>query len=105
MEQIDVEPVLLVKGEIKVALYGIGHIKDHRLNLAFQGNNVNFKRPMTEDGEIDETWFNILVVHQNRFKGQPWQTKDAMTDCTFPDFLDLVVWGHEHECIPYPKEC
>ena len=105
VEEIVVEPVLLVKGKTKLALYGIGHIKDHRLNLAFESNKVEFKRPKTSDGEDDPSWFNILVLHQNRWKGQPWQTRDAVTDHTLPDFIDLVVWGHEHESMPYLREC
>ena len=66
------KPVLLVKGETKLALYGIGHIKDHRLNLAFENDMVTFDRPTDENGEVDNSWFNILVLHQNRFKGKQW---------------------------------
>jgi len=28
-----------------------------------------------------------------------------MTDETIPDWIDLVIWGHEHESIPYLTNC
>jgi double-strand break repair protein MRE11 len=36
IEMIEVTPILLTKGTTKVALYGIGHMKDERLNIAFE---------------------------------------------------------------------
>lgn len=63
-EKFDLYPILFVKGNTKIALYGIGSIKDERLYLALQNKNVNFHRP-----DDFKNWFNILIVHQNRFKG------------------------------------
>ena len=45
VETIVVKPVLLVKGNTKLALYGIGHVRDERLNLAFERHNITFERP------------------------------------------------------------
>ena len=46
-------------------------------------------------------WFNIFVLHQNRVAhGQA--SKNSIKEEYLPDFLDLVVWGHEHECLPDP---
>jgi hypothetical protein len=46
-------------------------------------------------------WFNIFVLHQNRVqRGQG--AKNAVREDYLPPFLDLVVWGHEHECLPDP---
>ena len=46
IEQIEITPILFTKGETKIALYGMGHIKDERLNLAFESKNIKFKRPI-----------------------------------------------------------
>ena len=35
-EEFDLYPILFVKGNTKIALYGIGSIKDERLYLALQ---------------------------------------------------------------------
>lgn len=40
-------------------------------------------------------WFNLLVWHQNRATRG---VKNFIPDCTLPEFLDLVIWGHEHDC-------
>lgn len=100
MENINIEPILLTKGETKIALYGIGHINDSRLNLAMENKKLHFRRPLTDDDKIDDSYFNILVVHQNRFKGvfNGVPRRDSLADDCFENF-DLVIWGHEHECI------
>ena len=64
IEQIEVQPLLFEKASTKVAVYGIGHMKDERLNLAFEEKRIKFKRPKNKD-----EWFNILMIHQNKFKG------------------------------------
>lgn len=104
-EDIHIKPIIFIKGETKIALFGIGHINDTRLNLAKNTDNLHFERPLNNDGEIDETYFNILVVHQNRFKGigigVPRQ--NSIVDEFYPSFFDLVICGHEHESIPEVK--
>ena len=43
--------------------------------------------------------FNLFVLHQNRvYRGH--NAKNAVPELALPDFLDFVVWGHEHECRP-----
>jgi hypothetical protein len=43
----------------------------------------------------------VFVLHQNRVAhGQG--SKNAIREDYLPDFLDLVVWGHEHECLADP---
>lgn len=54
IESIEVEPVLLTKRDTKLAIYGIGHIKDMRLNMAFQKNQITFHRPLNADGQPDD---------------------------------------------------
>ena len=70
IERMDIKPIVLIKGSTKVALYGVGHLPDTRLNLMLESNNLTFERPCKLDSdEIDDEFFYILVMHQNRYKG------------------------------------
>uniref|UniRef100_A0A803T602 Double-strand break repair protein MRE11 n=1 Tax=Anolis carolinensis TaxID=28377 RepID=A0A803T602_ANOCA len=91
VEKIDISPVLLQKGKSKMALYGLGSIPDERLYRMFVNKQVTMLRPK-EDGD---SWFNLFVLHQNRSKhGATNYIPEQFLD----DFIDLVIWGHEHEC-------
>ncbi|XP_066476357.1 double-strand break repair protein MRE11 isoform X1 [Tiliqua scincoides] len=91
VEKIDVSPVLLQKGNSKIALYGLGSIPDERLYRMFVNKQVTMLRPK----EDEDSWFNLFVIHQNRSKhGATNYIPEQFLD----DFLDLVIWGHEHEC-------
>ncbi|KAM8977664.1 double-strand break repair protein MRE11 [Pelodytes ibericus] len=91
VEKIDVSPVLLQKGRSKIALYGLGSIPDERLYRMFVNKQVTMLRPREDESD----WFNMFVVHQNRSKhGATNYIPEQFLD----EFLDLVVWGHEHEC-------
>ena len=48
-----------------------------------------------------DQWHNILVLHQNR-ASHAQSAKNFIKEAFLPNFLDLVIWGHEHECIPEP---
>ncbi|CAG9539564.1 unnamed protein product [Cercopithifilaria johnstoni] len=90
-----ISPLLLMKGKTKLALYGIGSQRDDRLCRAFREEEIRFLRPK----EDTESWFNILVLHQNR----PVRTRERSTgghlpENLIPSFFDLIIWGHEHEC-------
>eukprot|EP00397_Hematodinium_sp_SG-2012_P012289 GEMP01012455.1.p1 GENE.GEMP01012455.1~~GEMP01012455.1.p1 ORF type:complete len:696 (+),score=157.37 GEMP01012455.1:54-2141(+) len=95
-----VKPVLLVKGATKLALYGLGNIRDDRINRAFQSGQVKFERPDGDD------WFNLFVLHQNRFKGNAGgaPSKSCVNEEMLPSWLDFVIWGHEHDCKIQPEE-
>jgi len=95
LEKITVSPVLLKKGRSKLALYGLGSMQDERLHRLFLKKHVTMMRPE----ESMDDWFNIMVIHQNRTKhGRTNYIPESFLD----DFLDLVVWGHEHECLIEP---
>ncbi|KAK4701630.1 double-strand break repair protein MRE11, partial [Phenoliferia sp. Uapishka_3] len=89
---LQVKPVLLQKGETKLALYGMGNIRDERFHYEMKHNRIKMFRP----SEDPEDWFNILLVHQNRV---PHGQKNYVADSQFGEEADLVVWGHEHDCI------
>uniref|UniRef100_A0A452GG54 Double-strand break repair protein n=1 Tax=Gopherus agassizii TaxID=38772 RepID=A0A452GG54_9SAUR len=91
VEKIDISPILLHKGSTKIALYGLGSIPDERLYRMFVNKQVTMLRPK----EDEDNWFNLFVIHQNRSKhGATNYIPEQFLD----DFIDLVIWGHEHEC-------
>ena len=47
-----------------------------------------------------EGWFNIFVLHQNRVAHGQAAARNLMKEQYIAQFIDLVVWGHEHECLP-----
>nr|XP_016467934.1 PREDICTED: double-strand break repair protein MRE11-like isoform X4 [Nicotiana tabacum] len=100
--QIALYPILIRKGSTSVALYGLGNIRDERLNRMFQTPHaVQWMRPEAQERCQVSDWFNILVLHQNRVKTNP---KNAINEHFLPRFLDFIVWGHEHECLVDPQE-
>lgn len=100
--QITLYPILIKKGSTSVALYGLGNIRDERLNRMFQTPHaVQWMRPEPQENCQVSDWFNILVLHQNRVKTNP---KNAINEHFLPRFLDFIVWGHEHECLVDPQE-
>jgi len=60
----------------------------------FLEGKIKFKRPEEDD------WFYILVLHQNRPpRSKLRSTKSHVSFKCIPDFFDVVIWGHEHECL------
>lgn len=118
-DNVAVKPVLLQKGRTKLALYGLSNIRDERLFRTFRDGKVKFFQPKSRKDD----WFNILSVHQNQYVGHgliatfilsllPTQLinpSHAYTDTGYlpesflPSFMDLVIWGHEHECLIEPR--
>eukprot|EP01135_Chromosphaera_perkinsii_P004833 Nk52_evm11s298 gene=Nk52_evmTU11s298 len=97
IDNIHVSPLLFGKGNTRLALYGLGNIRDERLHQTFLKRKVKMLTP-TED----EEWFSLFVLHQNRVKHGP---TNYIPEDFLPDFLDLVMWGHEHECLIEPTPC
>ena len=63
IDDITVSPILIQKGRTKLALYGLGSIRDERLHRTFLNQNVKMLRPKEDPG----SWFNVFVLHQNRY--------------------------------------
>ncbi|KAF8065921.1 MRE11 [Scenedesmus sp. PABB004] len=96
---IDLAPVLIQKGTTKLALYGLGNVRDERLGRLFQTPNcVNWMRPASTPEYPLEDWLNIFVLHQNRVSHGAG-AKNCLQERHLPAFMDLIIWGHEHECI------
>lgn len=96
-DRIDVKPVLLQKGSTKLALYGMSNVRDERLHHTFTGGHVKFFSP----GEQQKEWFNLMAVHQNH---HAYTETSYLPEHFLPQMLDLVIWGHEHECKIDPRE-
>ncbi|KIX00013.1 DNA repair protein (mre11) [Rhinocladiella mackenziei CBS 650.93] len=95
-DNIVVKPVLIQKGQTKLALYGISNVRDERLHRTFKSQRVKFHRPSTQM----EDWYNVICVHQNH---HAYTETSYLPESFLPDFLDLVIWGHEHECLIEPR--
>lgn len=95
-DNIQVKPVLLQKGSTKLALYGMSNVRDERLFRTFRDGNVRFFQPNMQKDE----WFNLASVHQNH---HAYTETGYLPESFLPDFLDLVIWGHEHECKIIPE--
>jgi double-strand break repair protein MRE11 len=96
VDKIAVRPVLLQKGRTKLALYGLSNVRDERLFHTWRDGDVKFFQPGTQKDE----WFNIMSVHQNH---HAHTATSYLPENFLPEFMDLVVWGHEHECLIDPR--
>lgn len=97
LTEIHIKPILIKKGTTQLALYGLSYIHDNRLARLFRDSKVIMEQPDDKSGD----WFNIMVLHQNRAERGP---KNYVPEEILPEFLDLVVWGHEHDCRIWPEE-
>lgn len=95
-DNIQVKPVLLQKGSTKLALYGMSNVRDERLFRTFRDGNVRFFQPNLHKDE----WFNLASVHQNH---HAYTESGYLPESFLPEFLDLIIWGHEHECKIEPE--
>jgi len=114
-EGIAVRPVLLQKGTSRLAMYGIGNVKDQRMHFELRSNRVRMYMPKDKDD-----WFNVLIIHQNRYVlplkhsmrsrrlillnlSVNHGPQKSVPEGMFDDSVDLVVWGHEHDCRIIPE--
>jgi double-strand break repair protein MRE11 len=95
-DNISVRPILLQKGTTKLALYGLSNVRDERLFRTFRDRKVKWFSPGTQS-----EWFGLLTVHQNH---HAHTATSYLPENALPDWMDLVVWGHEHECEIDPKK-
>ncbi|KAI8088978.1 Metallo-dependent phosphatase-like protein [Halteromyces radiatus] len=93
IQDVTIQPILMKKGTTKLALYGLGNVRDERLHRMWRDGHVQFSRPV-EDEWLDNS-FNLFVLHQNRVKHGP---TSYIPEQFLDGFLDLVLWGHEHDC-------
>ncbi|KAJ5083341.1 Double-strand break repair protein mus-23 [Penicillium angulare] len=95
-DNIEIKPVLLQKGRTKLALYGMSNVRDERLFRTFRDGKVKFFQPSVQKND----WFNLMSVHQNH---HAYTETGYLPENFLPTFMDMVVWGHEHECLINPR--
>ncbi|RYG51315.1 hypothetical protein EON66_10885 [archaeon] len=61
-ESIRIRPLLLQKGGTKLALFGLGAMRDDRFQRLLARQAVKFLRPSQDADD----WFNMFLLHQNR---------------------------------------
>lgn len=78
-------------------MYGIGNVRDERFHAEMRKQRISMFRPE----EDPDSWFNLLLIHQNRVAHGP---KSSVPENGFGDEVHLVVWGHEHDCRITPED-
>jgi len=100
--KVRIAPVLLNKGNTFVSMYGLGNLRDERLCRLFQTPGcVEWVKPADTPHVSQDGWFNMFVLHQNRVP-HTQNAKNYLREGYIAKFFDLVVWGHEHECLANP---
>lgn len=97
LDKIQVTPVILQKNNTKIALYGLNHIPDRRLNHLMNSKAFEIGIP----DAINEM-FSVFVLHQNRADRG---ARNYIMETMLPSFLNIVIWGHEHDCRIDPEPC
>ncbi|KAH8915011.1 Metallo-dependent phosphatase, partial [Atractiella rhizophila] len=87
---IRLKPILLQKGKSKLAMYGIGNIRDERFHYEMKNGRISMFRPQ----EGADEYFNLVLIHQNRVPRGPG---NFVPENGFGDEVDLIIWGHEHD--------
>ncbi|CAI2189894.1 8209_t:CDS:2, partial [Funneliformis geosporum] len=95
VDDIEVYPITIEKGSIKMNIFGIGNVRDERLHRSFINDQVTWCEP-----DNIKDYFNLMVIHQNRVPHGP---KNYIPENVLPGFLDVVFWGHEHDCRIFPE--
>ena len=54
LEEVEISPVLVRKGDTRVALYGMGSLREERLNRYWSSKKVKFLRPTPPTAENDD---------------------------------------------------
>ncbi|RSL60830.1 Double-strand break repair protein mus-23 [Fusarium sp. AF-6] len=96
-DNIQAKPILLQKGLTRLALFGLSNVRDERMFRTFRDHKVKWFHPSPQSPD----WFNLLAVHQNH---HAHTATSYLPENVLPDWLDLVVWGHEHECLIDPTQ-
>lgn len=96
IEEIEVRPLLFKKEDSFVAIYAVGNIRDERMNRLWKSKKFLFVQPTEEQGR--SKFHCILVIHQNRDYGRG--SKNCIHESMIPEWMDVVIWGNEHEAKP-----
>ncbi|KAG5678522.1 hypothetical protein PVAND_008189 [Polypedilum vanderplanki] len=101
LSEIHLRPIIIRKKATSIALYGLSHIPDRRLYNLLENDKVYVEYPGKDIGETVTDYFNILAIHQNRV--ERGRNNHIPVDM-LPNFMNLIVWGHEHDCRIHPEQ-
>ncbi|XP_043286064.1 double-strand break repair protein MRE11 [Venturia canescens] len=96
LNDVTIPPLVFNKGKTFVSVYGLSFMNDQRLSRLLRDDKINFPQP----SGISEP-FKMFVLHQNRAKHT---TNGYIPEDKLPAFLDLIFWGHEHQCRVVPEQ-
>jgi len=97
LQEVRIHPILFEKGTTKLAIFGLGALREERLHRLWREQRVHL---MQQPGEARDEWFNIFVIHQNHVK----HTETSyVPENSIDKSMDLVFWGHEHDCQIKPE--
>lgn len=131
-KKIEVSPILLQKGATKVALYGLGNIRDEVLYDTWsRQRKVVWLSPeeeedaggaeasVAQDADLDDEGSDPGFVRNSpaaQKTAKKWfnifalhqnrmtrGSSRGISETLLPPWLDYVVWGHEHDSIPELK--
>jgi len=92
LSEVRIHPILFEKGNTKLAVFGLGALREERLHRLWREKKVHL---MQQPGSARDDWFNIFVIHQNHVK----HTETTyVPEESIDKSMDLVFWGHEHDC-------
>lgn len=85
-------PIIFKRNTTSIALYSLGYVEDEKLSKMFCDNLITFsKKPNNSVA--------ILIIHQTKYnKENKLIHNKSFKDEFIPDFIDLVIFGHETEC-------
>lgn len=95
VEDVEITPILIRKGSTMLAIYGLGAMRDERLNRMWNQKKVKFVRLTEEQGR--DMFFNVFVLHQNRDYGRG--KKNCIHESMIPEWMGqctvcvMIVWS------------
>ena len=97
-EKVEVTPILIKKGNSRIALYAMGSMMEEHFDRLCEQGKVAFLQPLDSAAHKNTECFNIFALHQKRSTtGRP--SKGCVREKRIPEWMDLVIWGSEHECL------
>lgn len=90
--EVVIDPVILQKNNTKLAIHPLSHIHEAHLERLCRSRLIKFPA-------LDEKAFNLMMLHQKRAE----RTRNNYKLDDHLPAVDLIVWGHEQECLIEPQ--
>ena len=97
-DYINLSPVVIRRNDLDVVLYGIGFLFQKAFYNALKNKKFNFLKPNIQ---LNQNVYIICLIHQDKIgRDSKMENFQEMMTSTY-SFIDLFIWGHEHEHIKY----